>query len=123
MTAHQCVLFINSSAGSKRLVWNDTNAGHDNGVSHNFRDCWYDNIGDGTYSQNTNLNLQSEWSSVIDGNGVYDIDPGYTSITDLTPALTSALRTTKKTTTWPTPRMGINGNAYDGSYGAYQGLV
>jgi len=118
--ARQCVFQADADGEDRELCVGDASVA---ASLHDFVDCWYDNIDTNDYSQNTSFDSQAEWESVIDGNGVYDTDPGYTSATDLTPTLTSALRTTKKTTTWPTPRVGINDYAYDGSYGAYQGLV
>ncbi len=120
LTLIQCVMQVSSGSEDRRLVRGDANAFFDDGSGKDIRDCWYDNFASTLYAQNSNMNTLAEWTDLIDPNGVYDVDPGFTSTSDLTPSVTSALRTTKKKVAWDTPRLGINKLPYDGTYGAYQ---
>ncbi len=91
-------------------------------ASHDFIDCWYENIGSTVYSDHTSVNSQSEFETTVDPDGVYDTDPRFLDTISLAPGPSSALRTTLKSLTWGTPRSGINGKPYNGTYGAYQSL-
>lgn len=110
------------SAGSDDHFLNLADTSTASGL-HAVADCWYDGIleAHGTlgYSQNTSFNTRTEWTSVIDSTGIYDIDPGWTSVTDLSPTSTSPLRSRRAWTTIR-PFKGINGIRYNGYYGAYQ---
>jgi len=120
LTLIQCVMQVSSGSEDRRLVRGDANSFFDDGSGKDIRDCWYDNFASTVYAQNSNMNTLAEWTALIDSNGIYDVDPGFTSTSDLTPSDTSALRTTKKKIPWGTPRLGINKRPYDGTYGAYQ---
>lgn len=86
-------------------------------------DCWYYRIAAGhfNFQGDTGQILKTDWSGTHDVNGVYDIDPGYTSRTtgNMQGTLNSAMKVTKKALALATER-GINGRRYSGHYGPYQ---
>lgn len=87
-----------------------------------FTDCWYYNIPvafASGYSPVSGLGTQAQWAAAIDANGIYAVNPGFTSLpTNAEGAGGSELRTSTKIVS-PGPE-GINRLSYDGRYGAYQ---
>ncbi len=85
-----------------------------------FINCWYDGIAAGQYSASPLLNEQREWMALIDGTGMYDVDPEFAGAPqNLAPKVNGPLWR------WRVPlqgvsRLGISGKEYDGRSGAHQ---
>lgn len=85
-----------------------------------FITCWYDGIAEGQYSASPLLNEKSEWIALIDGAGMYDVEPDFAGAPEnLAPKVNGPLWR------WRVPlqgvsRLGISGKEYDGRSGAHQ---
>ena len=89
-------------------------------------DCWYENCSDSEFLDPLNadaaINTKAEWTSVIDPDGVYDTDPGFTAeaSADLSLDRDGEAWSTRKVLTAGANSQGIDGKPYSGAYGAYQ---
>lgn len=119
IAVHGCVIHIPASSTDDRYTTGTITTAE---LEHT--DNWYNGVRTGTdgYSNQAAIDTQADWEANVDLNGIYDDDPEFVDeLADLKPAAGSPLLTTKKVLTWGTPRLGINGREYDGSYGAHQG--
>lgn len=82
-----------------------------------FEDNWFNGIGATAYAGDGSINAQAEFESLVDMTGIYDVDPGFKSVTDLTPV--GLARTTINILDSFAP-FGVNNKKYSGHYGAYQ---
>lgn len=96
--AYGCIFaFANAGAGTVRFCTGDGAAGFNNGAQLVVQDCAVYGVADGNMSQNTTIDAQAEWTSLVDPRAVFlPANPfaDTTGLTDL--SLTSAAKSLKQ---------------------------
>lgn len=114
VVAEQCVF----TSSADMYLTNGSSA--NTAENFDFVNCWYHHIGPSHYSVCPDLNERSEWTSLVDPNGWYDINPNLANPpADLAPEPDGALWRVRVPLDGVS-RLGITGAAYDGRLGAHQ---